>query len=114
MSRKRQKTKKNHQSLEFEVYEQDLTHHQPVDGLATRIMGHLEGEVSEELLDILNQMLLGFTEGMQVEIADDLLMFACSRVVHTTGCLSADAVLESCYSWIAAEKDWSFNIHKHK
>ena len=109
MSRKKQ-TKKNHQSLEFDVYEQDLTDHQPVDGLAMRIMGHLEGKVSEELLELIKQMLLGFTEGMQVEIADDLLMFACGRIVHTTGCVSADAVLKSCYSWIAAEKGFELEF----
>lgn len=114
MSRKRQKTKKNHQSLEFEVYEQDLTHHQPVDSVAMRVMECLEGRVSEGLLEILKEMLLGFNEAMQLEIADDLLDFVCSRVVKVTNCISADTVLESCYSWIAAEKDWSFYIHKHK
>ena len=110
MSRKRQKTKKNHQSIEFMVYEQDLRLHQPVDGLATRIMGRMEGKVSDELLELINQMLLGFTEGMQVEIANDLLIFTGSRIVQTTGCVSADAVLKSCYEWIAAEKGFELEF----
>ena len=44
--------------------------------------------------------------GMQVEIANDLLIFACGRLVQTTSCITADAVLCSCYEWIAAEKGW--------
>lgn len=114
MSRKRQKTKRNHQSIEFLVYEQELSCEQPVDSVAMRVMACLEGRVSEGLLEILKEMLLGFNEVMQLEIADDLLDFTCSRVVKVTNCISADAVLESCYEWIAAEKGWSFYIHKHK
>ena len=49
-------------------------------------------------------MLLGFCDEMQLEIADDLVDFVCDRVVHTTNCPSADAVLLSCYEWIAEEK----------
>ena len=89
------------------VYEQDLSCEQPVDSVAMRVMECLEGRVSEGLLELLKMMLLGFAEGMQLEIADNLLDFACSRVVHTTGCITADAVLCSCYEWIAAEKRWA-------
>ncbi len=109
MSRKK-KTKKNHQGLELKVYEQDLSCDQPVDGTAMSVMACLEGRVSDELLELLKLMLLGFSEGMQLEIADDLLDFACSQVVHTTGCLSADAVLGSCYEWIASEKGFDLEF----
>lgn len=53
MSRKK-KTKKNHQSLELMVYEQDLSCEQPVDGTAMSVMECLEGRVSEknEVLNI--------------------------------------------------------------
>ena len=114
MSRRRQKTRKNRLNIEFMVYEQDLSCEQPVNSVAMRVMACLEGRVSEGLLEILKEMLLGFNEVMQLEIADDLLDFACSRVVKVTNCVSADAVLESCYEWIAAEKGWCFNIHRHK
>lgn len=109
MSRKK-KTKKNYQSLELIVFEQDLSCEQPVDGTAMSVMECLEGRVSDELLELMKVMLLGFAEGMQLEIADNLLDFACRRVVHTTGCISADAVLKFCYGWIAAEKGFDLEF----
>lgn len=88
----------------FKLYEQDLTYQFGIDSTAQFIMDGLEDRVSPELLELLNSMLLGFSDDMQLEIADDLLDFVCMHVIHTTGCLSADAVLESCYKWIADEK----------
>ena len=88
----------------FKVYEQDLTYQFGIDSTAQFVMDGLEDRVSPELLELLNAMLLGFSDDMQLEIADDLLDFVCMHVIHTTGCLSADAVLESCYKWIADEK----------
>lgn len=88
----------------IKVYEQDLTCQFGVDGTAQYVMECLEDKVSPELLDVLNAMLLGFNDDMQLEIADDLLDFAYAQVVHTTGCPSADAVLNACYTWIAEEK----------
>jgi len=64
----------------------------------------LQEKVSPELWDLLYQMLLPFADSMQLEIADDLLDFAHGYVIHTTGCPSADAVLEVCYRWIAEER----------
>ena len=87
-----------------EKVEHDLTGEFGVDTLAAEVMKDLEGKVSEELLELLNVMLLGFCDEMQLEIADDLVDFACDRVVHITNCPSADAVLLSCYEWIAEEK----------
>ena len=72
--------------------------------LAAEVMKDLEGKVSDDLLELLNVMLLGFCDEMQLEIADDLVDFVCDRVVHTTNCPSADAVLLSCYEGIAEEK----------
>ena len=37
-------------------------------------------------------------------MADDLLDFTCGNVIHTKGCLAADATLKRCYVWIAKEK----------
>lgn len=93
------------------VFEQDLTYQFGIDGIAQDVMECLEDKVSPELLEVLNTMLLGFNDDMQLEIADDLLDFACSQMVHTTGCPSADAVLYACYSWIAAEKGYDFSVN---
>lgn len=95
----------------LKVYEQDLTHQFSVDGTAQYVMECLEDKVSPELLDVLNAMLLGFNDDMQLEIADDLLDFAYGQVVHTTGCPSADAVLNACYTWIAEEKGFEFSMN---
>ena len=94
----------------LKVYEQDLTHQFGVDGTAQYVMECLEDKVSPKLLDLLNAMLLGFNDDMQLEIADDLLDFAYGQVVHTTGCPSADAVLNACYTWIAEEKGFEFSM----
>ena len=93
------------------VIEQDLTYQFGVEGIAQDVMECLEDKVSPELLDVLNAMLLGFNDDMQLEIADDLLDFAYGQVVHTTGCPSADAVLYACYTWIAEEKGFEFSMN---
>ena len=95
----------------LKVYEQDLTPLFSVDGTAQYVMECLEDKVSPKLLDVLNAMLLGFNDDMQLEIADDLLDFAYGQVVHTTGCPSADAVLNACYTWIAEEKGFEFSMN---
>ena len=93
------------------VFEQDLTYQFSVDGIAQDVMECLEDKVSPALLDTLNAMLLGFNDDMQLEIADDLLDFAYGQMVHTTGCPSADAVLNACYTWIAEEKGVDFSMN---
>lgn len=95
----------------LKVYEQDLTYQFGVDSTAQYVMECLEDKVSPKLLDVLNAMLLGFNDDMQLEIADDLLDFAYGQVVHTTGCPSADAVLNACYTWIAEEKGFEFSMN---
>ena len=95
----------------LKVYEQDLTYQFSVDGTAQDVMERLEDKVSPALLDTLNAMLLGFNDDMQLEIADDLLDFAYGQVVRTTGCPSADAVLNACYTWIAEEKGFEFSMN---
>ena len=104
MKSKKKNSKKRHQELELEVIEQDLRHEQKVDGTAMTVMECLEDKVSAELFAMLKTVLLGFSEPMQLEIADDLLDFACQQVIHTTGCISVDVALGSCYKWIAEEK----------
>ena len=88
----------------IKVIEQDLRDGYSIDGTSKIIMDCLEDKVSPDLLELLKQMLLGFNDDMQLEIADNLLDFANGHVVHTTGCPSADAVLEACYMWIAEDQ----------
>ena len=104
------KFKKRNQKVELVVIEQDLACGQAVSGTAMTVMECLEDKVSAELFELLKTILLGFSEPMQLEIADDLLDFACRQVVHNTGCISVDSVLYSCYKWIADEKGVSLEI----
>ena len=87
------------------VITQDLSDDYGIDGRAARIMQLMEGEVSDGLLMVLISELQGFSIRMQIEMAQDLLDFALAHVVHTTGCPSADYVLDYCYSYIAMEHD---------
>ena len=86
------------------VIEQDLTDDYGIDVTAWQVLMCLEDKVSPELMELLGEMLLAFDGEMQLEMADDLLDFACGHVIHTTGCPSADVVLKACYSWIAEEQ----------
>ena len=100
----KKKIKRDYKKVTYRVIEQDLSSELCIDGVAMSILECLEERVSDELLELLKEMLLGFGEDMQLEIADDLLDFVHSQIIHTTGCISADAVLHSCYQWIAEEK----------
>ena len=87
-----------------EVIKEDLTAEYSIESTSAAMMNILGNKVSLELLDLLNSMLLGFCNEMQLEMADDLLDFAQTHVVNATGCLSADAALMACYQWIAEEQ----------
>lgn len=88
---------------EVEVIEQDLSYEYSIEGVAMSIMEIIEKKVSPELFYMMKDMLLGFDDAMQLEMADDLLDFAHGHVIHTTGCPSADYVLDMCYAYIADE-----------
>ncbi len=101
------RTRNNFSKVKFakvKVIEQDLRSEQEMDVVAESLFEFLDGKVSAELQVIIMEMMLGFSKEMQLEIADDILDFAHGHVVHTTGCWSADAVLKTCYEWIAEEQ----------
>lgn len=96
--------------VEVKVIEQDLRSEQEMETVAESLIGLLDGKVSAELQVIIMEMMLGFSKEMQLEIADNLLDFAHGHVVHTTGCPSADAVLNACYTWIAEEQGFKLKL----
>ena len=107
------KRQKKHLKVKFakvKVIEQDLRSEQEMETVAESLIEILDGKVSAELQVIIMEMMLGFSKEMQLEIADDLLDFAYGHVVHTTGCWSADAVLETCYMWIAEEQGFKLKL----
>ena len=64
----------------------------------------LEKKVSPQLYGMLIQQLLGFHADMQVEMAENLVMFSYQHIAHSTGCPSVDFILDVCYTWIATEQ----------
>ena len=71
--------------------------------LAEGEMMCLQGLVSLELYGILSYHVRGFDEDMQLTMAENLVDFAKKHVAYTTGVLSADLVLDICYTMIAME-----------
>jgi len=106
-------SKKNYSKVKFvkvKVIEQNLRSEQEIGDEVESLVRLLGSKVSAELQVIIMEMMLGFSKEMQLEIADDLLDFAYGHVVHTTGCWSADAVLKSCYEWIAEEQGFKLSL----
>ena len=94
----------NSLAADSRVIDQDLKGEYNYDSTALRVIENLEDRVSIQLYDMIRDMLFGFDDGMQLEIADNLLDFTVMHVIHTTGCPSADYILEACYRWIAEEQ----------
>ena len=106
-------SKKNYSKVKFvkvKVIEQDLRSEQEIGDEVESLVRLLGSKVSAELQVIIMEMMLGFSKEMQQEIADDLLDFAYENVVQTTGCWLADAVLKSCYEWIAEEQGFKLSL----
>jgi hypothetical protein len=102
--RKRIMTLANSLAADGRVIDRDLKNEYNFDSTALMVLGNLEDRVSIQIYDMIRDMLLGFEDGMQLEIADNLLDFTVKHVIHTTGCPSADYILEACYRWIAEEQ----------
>ena len=106
-------TRKNFSKVKFvevKVIEQNLRSEQEIGDEVESLVRLLGSKVSAELQVIIMEMILGFSKEMQQEIADDLLDFAYENVVQTTGCWLADAVLKSCYEWIAEEQGFKLSL----
>ena len=89
---------------------QDLLKQHPLDPVAERILDCMRGRISPALQGHFMQLLRSFDEGMQIEMADDLLDFSSDHIAHTTGVISADVILDLGYKMIAYEH----NILKKK
>lgn len=88
------------------VKRQDLRCDYPISFLAEKEFLYLEKKVSPQLYGRLLQHLEAFHADMQLEMVEDMVEFADEGVIHTTGCPSADAVLDLCYMWIANDLGW--------
>ena len=86
-----------------QVENQDLRSEFGLNPSAERELTALENKVSPQLFGMLVQQLMGFHADMQVEMAEDLVIFSYQHIAHSTGCPSVDYVLDICYAWIADE-----------
>ena len=89
------------------MIQHDFTYEMNSDSEAQTLLACMEGRISHTLCGLIKQQLLGFGDDMQFEIADSLMDYVFDQVVRSTGCPSADYVLEACYGWIAAELEES-------
>ena len=90
---------------QFIFEDEDLMRVQCLEHDAESVMCQLENKLSQPLLFMLNQQLLGFSSQMQQELAMDMVDYVCDDVIRMTGCPSADYVLETCYAWINDEME---------
>ena len=86
------------------VAEEDLSGEYPIVRNAEREMMTIRKKVSPGLFDLLMMQLQGFRGDMQCVMATNITMFVFDHTVFTTGCPSADMVLDICYTWIAEEQ----------
>ena len=100
---KKQKLMVQRMAKNVSLMRQDLRSDYPMNYLAEKELSTLVKKVSPQLYGMLVQQLLAFHADMQLEMAEDLTIFASEHVAHTTGCPSADMILDLCYTWIAWE-----------
>ena len=100
---KKQKLMVQRMAKNVSLMRQDLRSDYPMNYLAEKELSTLVKKVSPQLYGMLVQQLLAFHADMQLEMAEDLAIFACEQIAHSTGCPSVDFTLDICYTWIAAE-----------
>jgi hypothetical protein len=105
MARKKKTRKKFRKLEDLAIYcGKDLTQEYEVDPIALGVLKWLKRRISSRLWKMLRNMMLGFDDEMQLEIANDLWDFACGHIIRTTGCASVDTVLIYSYKLIAKEQ----------
>ena len=88
---------------EKKIFNRDMQAEYPIFCVAESVLENVEERVSKELYDNMKDYLLGFTDDMQLEIADDLLDAVCHGWEHYTGICHIDKKLKSFYQRIDEE-----------
>ena len=94
---------------ENKVFNRDMRPECHIDGTAKSVMECIEGRVSDELYQDMMDYLLGFTDDMQLEIADNLLDAVCSGWEHYINIPHIDTKMKSFYLLIEEEMNHSSN-----
>lgn len=88
---------------EKKIYNRNMRHECHIDCTAQSVMECIEERVSKKLYEDMMDYLLGFTEDMQLEIADNLLDAVCYGWEHYIGIPHIDTNMKDFYLSIEEE-----------
>ena len=94
---------------ENKVFKRNMRSECHIDGTAKSVMECIEGRVSDELYQDMMDYLLGYTDDMQLEIADNLLDAVCHGWEHYIGIRHIDTIMKNFYFLINEEMNHSIN-----
>lgn len=95
---------------ENKVFNRDMRLECQIDVTAKSVMECIEGRISDKLYLDMMDYLLGFTNGMQLEIADNLLDAVCHGWEHYIGIRHIDQKLKDFYQRIDEEVGGQYMI----
>ena len=70
----------------------DLTDMNPIDSVARSVLENVETRITDDLYNDILESLRGFTDYIQLEIADDVLDYVCNKSVHKTNIKTVDTL----------------------
>lgn len=88
---------------ENKVFKRNMRHECHIDVTAKSVMECIEGRISDKLYQDMMDYLLGFTDDMQLVIADNLLDAVCHGWEHYIGIPHIDNKMKSFYLLIEEE-----------
>ena len=94
---------------ENKVFKRNMRPECHIDGTAKSVMECVKGRVSDELYQDMMDYLLGYTDNMQLEIADNLLDAVCSGWEHYINIPHIDTKMKSFYLLKEEEMNHSSN-----
>ena len=104
-----EKAAKAEPKRERKIFNRDVRPEYSIDGTAKSVMECIEGRVSEELYRDMMNYLLGYSDDMQLEIADNLLDAVCYGWRHYIGIPHIDMIMHVFYILIEEEMTQQVN-----
>lgn len=86
-------------------FDYDLRDQNPIDSVAQTVLENVKTRITDDLFNDIVESLRGFTEEIQLEIADNVLDYVCNKWVHKTNLKSVDTLLFGMYARIKEQHD---------
>ena len=86
-------------------FDNDLRDQNPIDSVAQTVLENVKTRITDDLYNDIVESLRGFTEEIQLEIADNVLDYVCNKWVHKTNLKSVDTLLFGMYARIKEQHD---------